>query len=229
MWAFLIPALLGAAIGGFSSAMNDRDPLLGAGLGGLFGAATGGIGQWLAPIFSGAAGAAGSVGAEALAQGTAAAMADPLVAGPEMAFEGALATQLPAEVAAAETVPAIEMAGVNASGMEPWWEVPQFMQYGGEWGSPLNQAEYIYGGLKENVWPGIKAGLQANDFIGGQQQQQVNMPNYAMAYSGASPSFGRDIGIELERLKPLLTNEISSGLTLGGSSLGDYDYGYGYR
>ena len=92
---FLIPILLGGAIGGFTSAMNDQNPLLGMGLGGLMGGATAGIGQWLMPALSGAMGggagaAGGALGAEALGSAATAA-AEPLMSG---IGEGALAPAL---------------------------------------------------------------------------------------------------------------------------------------
>ena len=104
-------ALIGAAMGGGSAAIQGGDPLKGA----LLGAATGGVG---AGIFGGAAGAAG--GAEAGAAGGAGAVAAPIVDGTVMGGSAAGVPYTPNALSVAgagpgpmSTVPGMESIGAQ--------------------------------------------------------------------------------------------------------------------
>lgn len=124
-------ALLSAAIGGGTSAIQGNDPIKGALLGGLGGAALGGLGSAL----GGAGGAAGTAGAEALGAGISGSVQPALAAGQTYS---AMGNVIPATTAAgASTGPMLEAASAAPSllsGPTAWWKgltPTQKMLYGG--------------------------------------------------------------------------------------------------
>lgn len=136
-------ALLSAAIGGGTSAIQGKDPLKGAIIGGLGGAALGGLGSAL----SGAGGAAGTAGAEAALGASIA----PSAAGTQAGLGAALSGAGSGAGIAGGAAPAASLAGIQplgqaaASGLTApapsllssptaWWQSltpTQKMMYGG--------------------------------------------------------------------------------------------------
>ena len=121
-------ALLSAAIGGGTSAIQGNDPIKGAILGGLGGAALGGLGS----AFGGAGGAAG---AEALGAGISGSVQPALAAGQTYS---AMGNVIPAATAAGvSTGPMLEAASAAPSLLSSptaWWKgltPTQKMLYGG--------------------------------------------------------------------------------------------------
>jgi len=121
-------ALLSAAIGGGTSAIQGNDPIKGAVLGGLGGAALGGLGS----AFGGAGGAAG---AEALGAGISGSVQPALAAGQTYS---AMGNVIPAATAAGvSTGPMLEAASAAPSLLSSptaWWKgltPTQKMLYGG--------------------------------------------------------------------------------------------------
>lgn len=124
-------ALLSAAIGGGTSAIQGKDPLKGALLGGIGGAALGGLGGALGS----AGGAAGTAGAEALGAGISGSVQPALAAGQTYS---AMGNVIPAATAAgASTGPMLEAASAAPSLLSSptaWWQSltpTQKMLYGG--------------------------------------------------------------------------------------------------
>lgn len=118
-------ALLSAAIGGGTSAIQGQDPIKGAILGGLGGAALGGLGNALS----------GAAGAEALGAGVTGSVQPALAAGQTYS---AMGNVIPAATAAgASTGPMLEAASAAPSFLSSptaWWQSltpTQKMLYGG--------------------------------------------------------------------------------------------------
>jgi len=121
-------ALLSAAIGGGTSAIQGKDPLKGAIIGGIGGAALGGLGSALS-------GAGGAAGAEALGAGVTGSVQPALAAGQTYS---AMGNVIPAATAAgASTGPMLEAASAAPSFLSSptaWWQSltpTQKMLYGG--------------------------------------------------------------------------------------------------
>lgn len=231
-WSLIIGGLVGATIGGLSSAATNQDPWKGAALGGLLGGATAGVGGFISPAVSAATAATEAAGASAMEAGIATAMAEPLVTGAEAAgLAGttqamATPTAMGAVEMAAAGSPAISaaqsgMPGLSApitGGMGSWPSLPQYLQYGQGMSGLSDKVNWLGKPIVDAF--GSSAG-EAGQFGGSMGSQlayeppeQPLMPNYYQAYGGIRNSITQD-----PLFKDIISMKDDYGLLYGGSAL----------
>jgi hypothetical protein len=201
-------ALLSAALGGGTSAIQGKDPLKGAVLGALGGAALGGIGSALG-------GAGGAAGAEALGAGVTGSVQPALAAGQTYS---AMGNVIPAATAAgASTGPMLEAASAAPSLLSSptaWWQSltpTQKMLYGGGAGLGLMALS--------NRGPNMPG---QEPYTGPLSRFRYNPDLYRPAFQMASGGIA-DLGGELPKNNP--TPTVMSMNAGGISDLGSYSDG----